>query len=364
MPIIRSIYWDQKDNEQLVYKYPFNDLTYGSVLTVNESQEAYFFKSGTLCDCFEAGRHVISSSNIPILKNLIYLPSGGETTFTAEVWFVSLLEKRNILWGAGNLRVIDPYFQIPLKVTSRGQYGIKIFDGGLFIEKFVGTLKSSGTDSINDQFRSDIIEGVKIGIANFLKESGLNINEVCTDLRKIANYIKNSLDNTFNSYGITLTNFNIEDIGFDESDPGYLTVMKGIAENARLKSLGVNYLQERQLEIAQAAAGNEGAGAFMGVGIGLGAGQQLGNMLGSVVQNSGLGAPPPPPPSAAYYVAMNGQTTGPYSKEVLRTMVQQGQVTMSTYVYRVGGSTWILAQNDPELGTLFGLVPPPPPSAL
>ena len=47
MPIIRSIYWEQNNQEELVYKFPFNNLTLGSVLTVNESQEAFFFKNGT-----------------------------------------------------------------------------------------------------------------------------------------------------------------------------------------------------------------------------------------------------------------------------------------------------------------------------
>lgn len=48
MAIIKSIYWELQDRDELVYKFPFNNVTTGSVLTVNESQEAFFFKSGTL----------------------------------------------------------------------------------------------------------------------------------------------------------------------------------------------------------------------------------------------------------------------------------------------------------------------------
>ena len=101
MAIIKSIYWEQNSREDLVYKFPFNNVTTGSVLTVNESQEAFFFKSGILCDSFTSGRYVLSSANLPVLEKLINLPSGGETTFSAEVWFISKLEKRNLLWGTG-----------------------------------------------------------------------------------------------------------------------------------------------------------------------------------------------------------------------------------------------------------------------
>lgn len=50
MPIIKSIYWNQNPDGALVYLFPFQDVTLGSVLTVNDSQEAYFYKNGSLCD--------------------------------------------------------------------------------------------------------------------------------------------------------------------------------------------------------------------------------------------------------------------------------------------------------------------------
>ena len=76
----------------MAYLFPFKDITLGSVLTVNDSQEAYFYKNGTLCDKFTAGRHVLSSANIPILEKIINLPSGGESTFKERVWFISKVE--------------------------------------------------------------------------------------------------------------------------------------------------------------------------------------------------------------------------------------------------------------------------------
>lgn len=368
-PALDSIFWDQENANELVYKYPKNGITLGCVLTVRESQEAYFFKNGVLCDKFTAGRHVLSTQNLPILNKLVNLPSGGQSTFLAEVWFVSKLEKRNMLWGTGGMRIIDPYFQIPVKVGSRGQYGVRIDNGALFLKKLVGTMKLSDTRVIEQQFRSDVIEGVKVSTARYMKEQGLNINELGTEYRKLGRFIAHDIQETFDEYGIELLNFNIEDISIDETDAGYQKVMDGVAENARLKQLGVNYIQQKQIDIAQTAAGNEGAGNFMGVGMGMGVGQQMGQMISGAMQQSGIAgqsAPVPPPPSAAsFYVAIDGQTTGPFTLDRIRQMIINGEVVASTYVYRLGGSAWVAAQTEPEIARIFNeLLPPPPPPTM
>ena len=80
---------------------------------LHSMRSSFFFKNGTLCDSFVSGRHTLSSANLPVLQKLVNLASGGETTFMAEVWFISKLEKRNMFWGTGGLRIIDPYIQIP-----------------------------------------------------------------------------------------------------------------------------------------------------------------------------------------------------------------------------------------------------------
>ena len=368
-PVLDSIFWDQKSASELVYKYPKNGITLGSVLTVRESQEAYFFKNGVLCDKFTAGRHTLSTQNLPILNKLINLPSGGQTTFLAEVWFVSKLEKRNMLWGTGGMRIIDPYFQIPVKVASRGQYGVRIDDGAVFLKKLVGSMKISDTMVIEQQFRSDVIEGVKVATARFMKQENLNINELGTEYRKLSRFIANDIQESFDEYGIELLNFNIEDISIDETDPGYQKVMDGVAENARLKQLGVNYIQQKQIDIAQTVAGNDGAGSFMGVGMGMGVGQEMGQMISGAIRQSGIGgysAPTvPPPPSSSFYVAINGQTTGPYPMDKIREMILCGQISATTHVYRLGGSAWTQAQSEPEISQIFAeLLPPPPPPAI
>lgn len=361
MPIIKSIYWNQTDKETMAYLFPFKDITLGSVLTVNDSQEAYFYKNGTLCDKFTAGRHVLSSANIPILEKIINLPSGGESTFKASVWFISKLENRNLLWGAGGLRVVDPYFEVPIKMSARGQYGVRIKDGGLFLLKFVGTQAAANMDLIYEQFRSDVIESTKITIARYMKDNDVNVNELGTEYRSLGAAIAKELQTAFDEYGIELLNFNIEDISFDETDKGYQTVMEGIAEKARLKKLGVDYIQQKQIDIAQTLAGNQGAGVFMNAGVGMGVGQQVGQVLGDMMQQSPLTSAPAPPSLPSYYVAKDGQTTGPFRLDVIQNMIIKNEIVPMTYVYKVGGTAWVYAQQEPEIAQIFSMMAPPPP---
>lgn len=73
MLIIKSIYWEQSNSKELIYKFPFNNISLDSILTINEVKEAYFFKNGMLCDVFISGRYILSSANLAILLRIINL---------------------------------------------------------------------------------------------------------------------------------------------------------------------------------------------------------------------------------------------------------------------------------------------------
>jgi hypothetical protein len=71
--------------------------------------------------------------------------------------------------------------------------------------------------------------------------------------------------------------------------------------------------------------------------------------------------PPPPPPSISYNISVNGQNSGPFNWQQLQQMVQNGQLTPNTHVWKQGMAGWEVAGNVPELGNLFASTPPPPP---
>ena len=75
------------------------------------------------------------------------------------------------------------------------------------------------------------------------------------------------------------------------------------------------------------------------------------------------GVPPMPGavPQVQYMVGINGQQAGPYNWNQLQQLVQQGQLTHQTYVWKQGMSQWQFAGEVQELLPLFqGTVPPIP----
>lgn len=72
--------------------------------------------------------------------------------------------------------------------------------------------------------------------------------------------------------------------------------------------------------------------------------------------------PPPPPPEAQLevYVAVNGQTTGPFNAGQLRAKVLAGELTGDTYVWMDGMAEWKRAREVPELAPILAAAPEKP----
>ena len=104
------------------------------------------------------------------------------------------------------------------------------------------------------------------------------------------------------------------------------------------------------------------AGMMAGMAMGGAMGGQMAGMMNQMGQNMNQQQnTPPPPPQIEYSVSVNGQTAGPFNMQQLQQMVQNGQLTQNTHVWKQGMTAWDLAGNVQELSSLFASVPPPPP---
>jgi hypothetical protein len=86
------------------------------------------------------------------------------------------------------------------------------------------------------------------------------------------------------------------------------------------------------------------------------------NTLGGmpqIPQMSMMGGSPQVPdmskfmPQVQYMVGVNGQQAGPFDWNQLQQLVQQGQLTTQTYVWKQGMAQWDYAGNVQELAPLF-----------
>jgi hypothetical protein len=91
-------------------------------------------------------------------------------------------------------------------------------------------------------------------------------------------------------------------------------------------------------------------------------GGQMAGMMNQMGQNMNQQQnTPPPPPQIQYSVSVNGQTAGPFDMQQLQQMVNNGQLTIHTHVWKQGMPGWETAGNVQELASLFSAATPPPP---
>ncbi len=301
MAIIDFVKWNGNP-DLLAYKFPSEELSTWTQLIVNESQEAFVVRGGVYEGPFGAGRHTLSTANIPILREFMGLPFGGQSPFSAEVWFVNRATHLDVRWGTTDpIQLQDPKYHTMVPIRAFGQYGIRIDQSKQFLLKLVGTLSDFGTVTLSEYFRGAFMTRIKTEIANAIITRGVSVLDIATQLQWLSDALKVSLSGDVSEYGVALAQFNIHSINMPEDDSAVVSLKKALAKRAEMGILGFDYQQERSLDILQAAASNQGsAGGVMGAGLGLGMGVAMGgpmgNAFGQVTQQ--LRPEPQPAPTA------------------------------------------------------------------
>lgn len=288
MAIVEVVKYDGNP-DVFAWKYPNTELGTWTQLIVNESQEAVLFKGGKACDVFQAGRHTLSTENIPILNKIINLPFGGRSPFAAEVWYVNKVFSLDIKWGTSTpIQLQDPKYKVFIPVRAFGQFGIQIEDTQKFLVKLVGTLPQFDKVNILKYFRGVYLTKAKDSISSYLIHKNISVLEINAYLDEISTYLKERIAPTFEEYGIKLTSFYVNDINVPEDDNAVIQLKQALAKRAEMDIVGYSYQQERSFDTLEGAATNPNSmqGGLMGAGIGLGMGIGVGGAVGN--QFSGL----------------------------------------------------------------------------
>jgi membrane protease subunit (stomatin/prohibitin family) len=290
MAIIDFVKWNGTA-DTIAWKFPSEQLSTWTQLVVNESQEAYVVSGGVYDGPFLAGRHVLKTENLPLIRTVLGLAFGGQSPFSAEVWYVNKTVNLDVKWGTPDpIQLKYPMYQIMVPIRAFGQYGIKIIDSKKFLLKLVGTLTRFDAKTLSEYFRGVFLSKIKTEIATNIIKQGISVLEISTDLVRISTDLKEVLNIDVMEYGVELVQFSILSINVPEDDPAVITLKSALAKKAEMSIIGFNYQQEKSNEILLAAAGNQGmAGGVMGIGIGAGVGAALGGGLAqsmSEVSNS------------------------------------------------------------------------------
>ena len=356
----------EANDQDLVLKFPSDDLRLGSQLVVHPAQTAFFVHGGKICDEFTAGTYTLKNEELPLLNKAINLPFGGDSPFKAEVWFISQLHKLDIKWGTTQpMQLEDPRYNIIVPVRAYGQYGIKVATPRTFLETLVGNLTSFTTDKIEQYFKGKIVMQLTSLIAQKIAKDNVSILDINTQLLDMSAYCQEQLNRSISNYGVELKDFTIMSINVPEDDPSMQRLKKAKDLAARLKVTGRDvYQMERSFDVLETAAGNTGAGGQMmamgaGIGAGVGAGSVIGNMAGQMLNTNPV--TPPIPQASIFFVYVNGQQLPNQTLQMIASMLQQGTINSDTLVWKAGMANWSPLSQVPELAILIQQTPPPIP---
>lgn len=283
MAIIDRVKFDGlRSRDWIVYKYPSEDLVYGTQLIVGEGQVAVFVKGGTICDVFNSGTYTLDAKNLPILKSIVNLPFGGKTPLSAEIYFLNISTKLDIYWGTSDpIQIIDPKYYTKLRVRAFGQMGLKINDSIKFFTELIGVVGPAEIvkfDVIMDYFKGILVQKIKTIIANIIINEKISALEITARLDSISHLAKDKISAEFSKYGLTAVNFFIKSINFPDED--FEEINDILKSRAEFEIMGDNrYVTKRSFDVYDSAASNDSgvAGTIITSNVGSGMGIPLVN---------------------------------------------------------------------------------------
>lgn len=265
--------------DSLVWKNPIEDFNTTSQLIVDETHEALLVVNGNACDLFGPGRHTLETPNIPFVKRIINIPTDGITPFPCKAFFINKVHQMDIMWGIpGEITLNDPVYDIFLHVGMCGNMNFQVADSRKFMLKIVGFRDSYDADQLISKFRGIIKQYVKSYISKIMNVGKVSYFDMNENLFEVSEVVKEQLIPIFSDYGIDVLQFNIESITVPDDD--FDAVKRAKEARASRIIQGYTWQEERQMDIAETFAGNEGTMGNIGGAVG---GFMMGGAFGGSV---------------------------------------------------------------------------------
>lgn len=297
MALMNLVEFVDEEGQEMAHRIPeqgSGEFKLGSQLIVRESQWAVFFRDGKAYDVFDAGRHTLTTQNIPLLTTVLTAPLYGDTPFRSEVYFVTKRTFTDLKWGTVEpILFRDAEFKM-IRLRSNGIYTFQITDPKLFVVKIVGTRGIYTNSQIEDFLR-----GVIVGrLADILGENLESVLDLPRYFDELGAGLKARIKDDFAQYGLAVVDFIVNAISPPED------VQKRIDERSGMEAVGGmdRYFQYKAAQaigdLARAGGGTAGdGGSDIGTaataGLGLGAGAGLGMMIPGMLQQAMAGGAEP-----------------------------------------------------------------------
>ncbi|HEV3124790.1 MAG TPA: SPFH domain-containing protein [Candidatus Dormibacteraeota bacterium] len=280
---------DKKD--QLVYKWPDQQIRRFTKAIVAPDETAVFLYQGQVIGTLPPGRHTVDAVELPFLGVFKDMLTAGNA-YRTELYFVSNRQVMDRFGGQVD-EVQDP--QTGLLVTLRvfGEYIVHVKDGTALITKFSGTQDVPDNSRITALTEDMLLRGLRTDLTkNIVRNSWpvLGLAAYTDEMETAAVAAGNA---NLGDYGLEIIRMANFTVSLDEDTEAEL---RRLAKDTAYSRLAGSFQQYAAGEAAlgagegMAKGGGGTGGAFLAAGLGIG---------GQAAQPMPPGPPPPPAPGFA-----------------------------------------------------------------
>ncbi|MGO9643258.1 MAG: SPFH domain-containing protein [Candidatus Bathyarchaeia archaeon] len=194
------IEWSSSGADDIIYRYPDENIQWGAQLIVHEYEFAVFFRDGKSYDTLGPGRHTLTTLNLPLITKILSRLAGyQQTPFKANVIFVSNKQFTGKFGNRAQTTELAP-------LMTFGSFWFRIEDPSIFVNEVVGGQNAYTTPDVNNYLRGFINEKMIDVLSKY------DLQTVFTKLDDTSNEVKANLLDYFKRIGVQMIDLKFEGI--------------------------------------------------------------------------------------------------------------------------------------------------------
>lgn len=272
MALIDVIKFEPKvGTDWVMYRFPGDAFKTKSKVIVGPGQRAIAVHGGKVEGEFKPGTTILTTEVYPFLNAFVRAIHGGNQPYTMEVYYFNTTVQPKMDWGTKRPATLtDPQTGLVVHARAFGSYNARLGDTQFFISEFAGSVAPGDVvtyTTVREKLDGIIQQTIQKALGNFLVKQKIGVLELPGYIAEFSDSLKGDVLEYFAKYGFEITDLVTESLNVPDED------IEALKKAREYQVLGTSYERNRQLDIQEKWAGNEGtAGSLAAAGMALGIG--------------------------------------------------------------------------------------------